>query len=243
MIDELQLFRGGDYVVSESLTIRQPTINEICDYGEQKYYNMVSVLCSTPSDLKVQLLDDFGIDYESISEFELFCWLSHSFQIEETAIIFGCLNFPALNIAQNTQTEEIVLQDAEGNVVIDRAIYLTIVGFLRSIHGFERHVDKPANEHTKKYMIEVERRRQQRHRKDDTKSLLVPLVSSMVNCEQFKYNHETVWNLQIYPFMDSVRRIQKLRNYNQVMQGVYAGTIDLKTISEDSINWMGSLGG
>lgn len=71
--------------------------------------------------------------------------------------------------------------------------------------------------------------------------MLVPLVSAMVNCEQFKYDHNTVWNLPIYVFMDSVKRIQKLKNYNQLMQGVYAGTIDSKTLSQDSFDWMGSL--
>ena len=242
MVDELQLFRGKDYKINDHITIHHPTVDEICDYGEEKYYGMVSSLCSTPSDNKVQLLDNFGIDYELLKEFDFFCMMSRSFTVEDTSIIFGSLDFRLFELSQNTKTEELVLWNQQNNVVIDNGIYLLLVQYLRAIHGFERRVDKAGNEHTKKYLIDRERRQQQRRKNKKYQSMLVPLVSAMVNCEQFKYDHITVWELPIYVFMDSVKRIQKLKNYNQLMQGIYAGTIDSKTLSEDSLNWMGSLG-
>ena len=240
-MDELQLFRGKDYKLNDKITIHHPTLNEICDYGEQKYYSMVSNLCATPSDFKVQLLDNFGIDYEEVSDFEMFSMISRSLTVEDTSIILGELDFKFFILAENTQTNELVLYDKQNDIVIDKAIYLLMVEYLRSIHGFERRVDKAGNEHTKKYLINRERRQLQRQKNKKYTSMLVPLVSAMVNCEQFKYNHSTVWNLPVYVFMDSVKRIQKLKNYNQLMQGLYAGTIDSKTLSEDSLNWMGSL--
>lgn len=241
MIDDLQLFRGGDYIINESITISHPTLNKICDYGEQKYYAMVSSLCATPSDYKVFLLDNFGVDYEDISEFEFFCTLCKGLSVNETSILFGDLDFGCFDLAQNTQNGQTVLFDSIHNIVIDDALYQLISGYLRNIHNFEKRNDIAGNAHTKKYLIEKERRKQQRKQKENYKSMLVPLVSAMVNCEQFKYDHNTVWDLPIYVFMDSVKRIQKLKNYNQLMQGVYAGTIDSKTLSQDSFNWMGSL--
>lgn len=241
MIDELQLFRGKDYIVNEHITIHHPTLNEICDYGEQKYYSMVSTLCATPSDYKVFLFDNLGVDYEKITEFEFFCTLCKGLSINETSILFGDLDFGCFDLAQNNQNGQIILYDNIHHIVIDEALYKIITEYLRCIHNFEKRVDIAGNAHTKKYLIDKERRQQQRRKKEKYKSMLIPLVSAMVNCEQFKYNHNTVWELPIYVFMDSVKRIQKLKNYNQLMQGVYAGTIDLKTLSQDSFNWMGSL--
>ena len=241
MVDELQLFRGRDYKINDKITIHHPTLNEICDYGEEKYYQMVSGLCSTPSDHKVQLLDNFGVDYEQISDFELFCMLCKAYPIESTSIIFDNLDFQLFKLAENTQTKSLVLYDEQNDIIIDNVIYLLLVKYLRAIHGFERKMDVAGNAHAKQYLLDKERRRLQRMANKEYESMLVPLVSAMVNCEQFKYDHATVWNLPIYVFMDSVKRIQKLKQYNQLMQGVYSGTIDSKTLSEDSLNWMGSL--
>ena len=46
--DELKIYRGEDFVVSKHIKIHQPTLNDICDYGEQDYYMMIHTLVSTP---------------------------------------------------------------------------------------------------------------------------------------------------------------------------------------------------
>ena len=53
-VDELQVFRGKDFVVNEYLSIEQKTLDEICDFGEKEYFGYVSTFCSTPSDLIVE---------------------------------------------------------------------------------------------------------------------------------------------------------------------------------------------
>ena len=53
--DELKIYRGQDYVVSKHIHISQPTLGEICDYGEEAYFSMVHQLTATPSSLKAQL--------------------------------------------------------------------------------------------------------------------------------------------------------------------------------------------
>jgi hypothetical protein len=90
-------------------------------------------------------------------------------------------------------------------------------------------------------MIDKARKMQMRQQNKKFESVMVPLVSSMVNCEQFKYNHKEVWDLPLYSFMDSVRRIQKIKNCDHLVQGIYAGNVDGKKISSDSLNWLGAL--
>lgn len=241
MIDELQLFRGNDYVINQNIIIHHPNLDEICNFGEEDYYKMVSCFCSIPSDYKVMLLDNYGIDYEKISEFEFFVLINQIFLNFDTSILFGDLNFKLFKPVQNTQNGELVLYNESQDAVIDNAIYQLIVSYLRKIHGFEKKVDIGGNEHTKQYIIQKERRVLKRVKNKEFKSILIPLISAMVNSSEFKYNYENVWVLPIYIFMDSVKRIQRIKNYNYMMQGVYSGTLDSKNLLEDGSNWMGNL--
>lgn len=247
MVDTLQLFRGGEFKVNDYLTVRQPTLGEICDYGEIKYFNLVASLCATPSDYKVALWDmDPRVDWEETDEFELFHAFAQGFSVEDTRILLGDFPLNQLWPVQHPDNGELAMVrlDQPDRVVLDRFGYTMMTDFLRKSNGLEKNVDKAGSLPTKLYLIERDRNRikaNQRRRNKDTGSTLQPLISAMVNCEQFKYDHKTVWDLPIYAFFDSVKRIQKLKYYNQVMAGIYAGTVDMKKISQDSLNWMGDL--
>ena len=68
------------------------------------------------------------------------------------------------------------------------------------------------------------------------------LISAMVNSEGFKYNHSQVWDMKINAFMDSVKRISKIKNANLILQSGYSGFgVNLKEIDKKQINWMGEL--
>ena len=62
-IDQLQLYFGDPYVINEYITIKQPSIGQIMEYGEKKYYSMVHTITAIPSDMKYQL-HTMGRDYE-----------------------------------------------------------------------------------------------------------------------------------------------------------------------------------
>ena len=53
--DELKIYRGEDFVVSKYIVIHQPTLGEICDFGEKDYYSMIYNLVATPQSMKSQL--------------------------------------------------------------------------------------------------------------------------------------------------------------------------------------------
>ena len=91
--DELKIYRGEDFVVSKYIKIHQPSLSEICDYGEQEYYSMIYHLTATPQTMKVQLWDmEPRIDYTKITPYELFYNILYRlFSKEKTSIIFGDL--------------------------------------------------------------------------------------------------------------------------------------------------------
>jgi hypothetical protein len=240
LIDELQLFRGQDYQLNDYITLHQPTLNEICDYGEEKYYRMISCLTSTPSDYKVQL-DDSGIDYETLNELDFFFSLCKELSPDDTGILLYDLDLSSFSRYVNTQNNETVYADDSNLIRIDANIHRLITDYIRIIHGITKNVALGGNEHSKKYLIEKERKKLSRMKNKPFKSMLIPLVSAMTNCENFKYNHDTVWDLHIYTFNDSVKRIQKIKSTDNLFIGIYNGCIDATKINQEELNWLGSL--
>ena len=240
--DELQIYRGKDFFVKEGIVIHQPTLDEICNYGERQYWSMVYTLTSVGADMKFQLFD-MGIDYTTISDFQLFYGLlSRSFSKEQTAILLGELDFSRLQIFQKKDSEDIVMYDRETNIEIDEYTYLIIADVLRSMHGLKRNDQLPANEATKQILIEDAREDYLRNKNREYHSQLKNMVSAMINCNGFKYNHNEVWNMKINAFIDSVRRISKMKNADLLLQSGYSGFgVNLKEISTKQLDWLGEL--
>lgn len=70
--DELKIYRGMDIQITPKITIMQPTIGQIADFGERRYFSAVYTLCAVGADLKWQLNDYMGIDYTQIEDYDLF---------------------------------------------------------------------------------------------------------------------------------------------------------------------------
>ena len=242
--DELKIYRGEDYAVSEHITIHQPTLNDICNYGERDYYSMIYQLTATPQSMKVQLWD-MGIDYTTITPFELFYSLLYKmYPQDKTSILFGELDFTRFQLMQRKDDKSIFLCQVidEQVITIDEYTYNVIVDYLRQIHMLQKDEKMPANESTKMILIEDAREEIERSKNKEYHSQLKNMVSAMINSEGFKYNHTEVWNMKINAFMDSVKRITKIKNANLLLQSGYSGFgINLKEISNKQLDWLGEL--
>lgn len=71
-VDDLKIYRGSDIRITDKIVVIQPTIDQIIEFGEKRYFSAVHTLTSVGADLKWQLWDYFGIDYTTIDDFELF---------------------------------------------------------------------------------------------------------------------------------------------------------------------------
>ncbi|WP_249312018.1 hypothetical protein [Congzhengia minquanensis] len=246
--DEFKIYRGYDYKISDHITIHQATLNEICDFGEQDYYNMLYNLTATPQTMKVQLWD-MGVDYTKISAWQLFYgMLFKLFPKDKTSILFGNLDFQRFEVIQRKSDDSFFLyQKVETHsgideIVIDEFTYNIITDYLRQAHYIEKDERVPANETTKMVLIEDAREDQEMNRNKKYHSRLKNLVSAMINCEGFKYSHSQVWDMKINAFMDSVRRISKIKNANLLLQSGYSGFgVNLKEINKKQLDWTGEL--
>ena len=71
-IDELKIYRGSDIPITEKITVTQPTLDQIIQFGEKRYFNTIHCLTGVGADFKWQLWDYYNIDYTTIDDFELF---------------------------------------------------------------------------------------------------------------------------------------------------------------------------
>jgi hypothetical protein len=71
-IDELKIYRGSDIPITDKIIVIQPTIDQIIEFGEKRYFQTVHCLTGVGADFKWQLWDYFNIDYTQIDDYELF---------------------------------------------------------------------------------------------------------------------------------------------------------------------------
>ena len=108
-VDALQLYFGEPFSIpSESandIVIFQPTIGDIIHEGEKKVYSALNTLIANPTMYRLQLWK-MGIDWNKLSDFDLFCMLSTSLDQDSTKLLFGDLNFQLFKLYQNTDEED-----------------------------------------------------------------------------------------------------------------------------------------
>lgn len=222
--------------VNDKIKIVIPTVGQVLD-DEDNYYETVSLLTAMPIDMMVQL-DDMGIDFTTINEYDLFILLFSTLLERDTSLIFGDLNLRAFKLAVNEENGNVVLRDERRGITIDRAIQSKIADTLRTVLHLEKNIRKAANKESKEYMLSRARIKMRRAANRRRRSQLEDLIISMVNTEQFKYDFNSVRDLTIYQFNESAEQIVSKINYEHLMTGIYMGTIDPKKMSQDELNWL-----
>lgn len=238
-VDDLKLYIGDDYVINDQIKVLQPTIKEIAKFGERDFFSVVHTVTAIPSDMKSSL-DDMGLDWVEVDDFELFCMLVQTLTPDKTGLLFGDLDFSKLRPFNHPRIEgEIVLADKETGLLIDKMIYLRIVSYLRKAFNITPKVERAANKMTKKILIEEDRKNKELAKDKPFKSFLLPLISS-VKVKQC-YTKDYVLNMGYVEFMNDVARLQVINNADHLLSACYAGTIDMKKINKSELNWMKEL--
>ena len=232
----VKLLYSEQYPVNEHISIRIPTVGEVIEH-ENEYYGMVSLIVAMPIDMMAPL-DEMGIDFTKITDYELFLITFNMIRGQDTSMIFGDLDLSKFALEKNQENGMVILRDSVNGIVIDRGVYERICGAVRRIHNIKKDRRKPANEAAKKFMLERAKAKIKRSASKANDSPLEDQIIALVNTEQFGYSFEEVKALTIYQFNESVRQIIKKINYANKMYGVYAGTVSAKDLNQKELNWM-----
>ena len=238
-VDSLFLYFGDDYVINDQIKISQPKIGDIVDYGEASYFSMVHTLSAIPSDLKSMLWDEFELDWTKVDDFQLFIMLSQTMTADKTRILFGDLDFSKMRPFRSKLNDEIVLANPETGVKIDNLVYMRMANYIRRLHNITPKVERAKGKRAKQAMIDDDRRNREFNKGKPFKSYLLPLISS-VKVKQ-GYTKDYVRNMGLFEFFDDVGRLGVIDSSYHLMNAAYAGTIDMKKISKQELNWMREL--
>lgn len=246
--DRLRMYFGEPYEIKSNdtiITIYSPTLGDILECGESHFYSMLYTFIGNPTMYRLQLWD-LNVDWNKISDYELFCTLIKTVNNDISKYVFGDINFQSFDLYNKTEKnvdgEEIqtpTLYSQEHNLEISENVYLEIREYLRLMFNIYPKVEKAKGKTTKEWMIEEERNKLESEKNNPkSTSTLLPLVSFCVNHPGFKYKTKELKEIGIVQFMDSVQRLQIYESTRALNSGLYCGMADLSKVSKDQFNFM-----
>ena len=238
------LLYAKSYPISERLSLLFPTVGDVLD-NHDEFYGILSMFVVTPYDLMVQL-DDQGVDFTTVNQYQLFFSMM-SAALEHNAsepnkgleLCFDGVDWTEVRPAVDMTAQAYVFVDKKNNVVLNEFLYRKIRAAICKLYDLESKNKKPANEAARKYMLERARKKQERaKRKASVSNDLEDHIVALVNSNEFKYDFDSVRSLSLYMFTRSLNQILRRVNYDQVMHGYYAGTLDIKKVDSNVLNWL-----
>ena len=247
-MDNLDLLLGKPLVLG-NLTVRHPKISDVIELGESFVFSAINIFTLKPSDLMVELYDS-GIDYRNTKPYDVFIllcgetldrgddgeirWNRDSQVSKQLGWLTGIEDFML-----SSDGENLFLTSPSTGAKIDIGVYTQIRKYFMDMNGrSEKEEYNPGNETTMKFLIEQERKKRKREARRGHKSYLAPQISSLVWASGRTF--EDVYNLYLYQFFDGILRINKIKSYENVCFGYYAGNIDSSSFNKvkESLNWM-----
>lgn len=247
--DKLQLYFRKPYAINlESaegrIEVYQPTIGDIMELGETKFYSTINSFITNTTSYRL-FLWDAGIDWNELSDFQLFTMLVGTADAEVTNLIFKGVDFSKFKPFTKTLNgeESLVLYDEENHIEINEEVYWHMSQYLRTVLNIFPEEKLTKNKFMKETYISKDRRMQERQAElqKENQSSLLTLISSCVNHPGFKYNVEQLKDVGIYQFYDSVKRLQVYESATACMSGMYSGFCDSSKIPAESYNFMKEL--
>ena len=247
--DKLQIYCGIPHVVdvesaSGKIEIVLPTVGDIVRFGQKKFDETLNIFTTNTTSYRL-LLWKQGIDWNELSDFELFCMLYKQIDDDVASMLFKDVRFSDFIIygKKINDTESIVLYNPETEIEINEEVYQNIAQYLRTAFNISPEEKITRDENLKALYIRKDesalRQAELDHKQKD--SSLQPLISACVNHPGFKYNLKEVMDISICEFYDSVKRLQVYENSTALMKGMYSGMVDGSKVNPDSYNFMKAL--
>lgn len=259
-IDLLKMYLKKPYVLNDQITIYQPMVGQIIEfgdenqYGEKEFYSTVNIFVSNPTSYRLQLWK-MKIDWNKISDFELFAMLIAGIHPDVQKILFKDADIKSLKpysmkkpledgeVGEDGKNykEVMVLYNPETELMIDENTYMKLANYMRVMFNIFPKVEKAKGKTTKEWIIQEEEDKLLMAKKDNNPSMLLPLISSCINHPGFKYKADELDHVGIVEFMDAVQRLQVYENTRALLSSASSGFADLSRVPKEEFNFMRSL--
>lgn len=248
-MNDISLLNKGKLIVNNEITVHIPTIREIkgtspemlgTDEDEAEFYSLVNLFVSTSSDIMVEL-DELGIDFTTWDDYKTFMMLFSSMPKDilkkKSPLMFENINLADFELSVNEVNGLPILHDKKHDVIIDELIYMQLSAIFCNIYGIEKKRRKPGDNTAKNYIIERQKAKAKRRKKQAYTSHFDKQIIALANNCNFKYDYESVSDLTVYNFICALKQIVKKYQVDNLNIGVYAGTIKAKGLG-DKLDWL-----
>ena len=238
-IDCLKIYFERPIEINQSILIFQPSVGAIIDFGETEFYSMLYNFIGNTTMFRLSLWKN-GIDWNKITDYELFCATVLNYTSKDTHLLFGDLDFSKFRLIplKENDQEKIVLFNEEQMAYIDEEIYLKIAKALRTMFNFTPKNEFARGRLTKEAIIWEDEQNYIKREKEGETSFLLPLISGCLNHPGFKYKKKELEEVGIYEFMDAVQRLQMYESSTALLKGIYSGFVDASKIDKEEFNFM-----
>lgn len=267
-VDLLKLYFGDPYPITDKIIIKQPSLQDIINYGEDEFFATMFVFIGNTTYRKLFLWEN-GIDWNKMSNYELFCNLVRALPKEKTEIVLPGINFENFNLYKKNYDESqdelsaeealkltklgklkrqfekyektYILYNEEQDIELGADVYHKMIAVMRQMLRIFPKDEYAFGRETKQLLIDEAKekiKKAEREEAEKETSTLLPLISACVNHPGFKYRKDELRNVQIYEFMDSVGRLQLYESTHALLGGMYSGFCDTSKIPNEKFDFM-----
>ena len=254
--DMLQMYFGEPYTIDledvpGKVVVYSPTIGDIIEMGEKKFYQTLNIFICNTTQYRV-VLWDLGIDWNECSDFDLFIMLHTQIDPDVSKLLFGDLDFkkfqPLMLTKQPTEEDPEpkpypILWDDEDEIEINYDVYNHFSQYIRTMFNTFPEEKITQDSTLKSWYITKDRRaveNEKKKKKKDTDagSSIQSLISSCINHPGFKYSLKDLKQVGVAEFYDSVKRLQVYEQSTALMKGMYSGFVDGSKLKPTDYNFM-----
>ena len=237
--DRLQIYYSNPLTIDiegvlGTVTVKAPSIGDIIEIGESRFYSNLSILVGNTTQYRL-LLWNQGIDWNTISDFQMFMGMYEQLDKDVVDLLFDNINFEDFHVYVRTHedgTKEEFLYNEETETEINEVVYQYFHQYFQNIFNMKPEEEITRDKHLKEWWIRKDTVAiEQKGKKHEESSFsFVPLISLYVNYSGTKYSSKELKEVGVPEFFDSIARILQIERARAVMSGMYSGFVNSKDI-------------
>lgn len=240
------IYMGRPYVLDlegaeGKITLHIPTVGEIVDLGDDDFYGSLYYIIGNTTMFRA-LLWDLKMDWNEISDFQMFCLLYKGIdpKVSQMLLGFDVSQFKMYEKALKGEedSKEVILYNPDLHIEINEKVYTYIQQYYQFVFQIVPEDKFTDDKILKRWWIQKDKREAKLNKDKNKDASLQPLISSLVNHAGFKYNLEELSNVNIAFFYDAVKRLQIFEECTALLKGEYSGFIDKSKIPTTATDWM-----
>lgn len=238
----LRVYFGDDYVINDRIIIHQPSIQDFIDAdNELDIYHVISPFIANTTGYRVQLWD-MGIDWNRITNQELFSILIKTINFKYSKIIFGDIDFSTFNLyeKQKGNKKVLTLYSSEMDLEINEDVMNKMCKYIQFMfNSFPPEEEFTSSKTLKQELINNDRQKQLLHKKEvGGNQSLLSMVSFYLNHPGCKYKKNELREVGYFEFIYNIQRLQIYESTRALFGGMYSGMCDLSKVNPNEFNFM-----